>query len=111
MTTKAATEESLGKLHEKVARVMTNVLDVYETSQEVYLKVAEAAGDDVEVLVALPPAPEVSAPMLSAITKFLNDNKISCEANDAGAVSDLARTLEERRKNRRTVGNVTHLEA
>lgn len=110
MTTKAATEESLGLLHEKVAKVMTNVLDVYEVSQEVYLAAAEQVGDNPELLAALPAAPEVSAPMLSAITKFLNDNKISCEASTEGAASELAKTLEERRKNRRKVGNVVHLD-
>lgn len=110
MTIKAATEETLGALHAKVAKVMANVLDVYETSQEVYLKLAEAAENDVEVLANLPPAPEVSAPMLSAMTKFLNDNKISAEASAGETVSELAQKLQARQRRGRSVGNVVHLD-
>ena len=102
MTTNAATESKLGALHAKVAQVMVNALDVVEKAQEVYL---ELPADDENI----GPAPEVSAPLLSAITKFLNDNKITCVAEDSEAMSELAEKLANKRK-RRTVGNVVHLD-
>lgn len=100
MTVKAATETKLGELHAKVATVMTNALDVVEKAQIGYL---DADADDVG------PMPEVSAPLLGVITKFLSDNKISCLIEESDAVGGLAATLAERRKNRRTVGNVVHI--
>lgn len=93
-----ATEEELGKLHNKVAKVMANALDVVEKAQENFL-------DAVEIDV---PVPEVSAPLLSVITKFLNDNKITCVPSESAGLSDLAERLKKKRKR---VGNVVHLDA
>lgn len=99
MTTKAATEEALGELHGKVAKVMSNALDVAEKAQEVYL---EAEGEDIG------PPPEVPASLMSVITKFLADNKISCVPAESQGVSALEQRLKN--KNRRSVGNVVHLD-
>lgn len=95
MTVKAASEGALGELHSKVAKVMSNALDVVEKAQEHWLE-----GDADE------PRPEVSAPLLSAITKFLNDNKISCVPEDSKEMSDLEKRLMAKRKT--SVGNVVH---
>lgn len=98
MTTKAATEEALGELHGRVAKVMANALDVVEKAQEVYLELPK---ED-----AIGPVPEVSASLLSVITKFLVDNKISADAGDSKNVSELATLLSNKR---RRVGNVVHI--
>lgn len=103
MTNKAATEGKLGSLHSKIADVMSNALDVTAKSQELYLEMADVTED-------IGPPPEVSAPLLSVMVKFLNDNKISCQIEDSDAMSDLAAKLEARRKTRRQVGNVVHLD-
>ena len=101
MTIKAATETQLGELHAKVATVMTNALDVVAKAQEQYL---ENEADDIG------PMPEVSAPLLGVMTKFLSDNKISCLIEESGAMGELAQTLAEKRSARRKrVGNVVHM--
>jgi len=95
MTTKAATEEVLGELHGKVATVMTGALATIEKAQDAYLKAESPTGA----------APEVSAPLLGVITKFLNDNKITCVPAESTDMSDLAKRLANKRK---SVGNVVH---
>lgn len=96
MSREAASEDSLGKLHSKVAKVMTNALDVFETAQDRYLEDPES----VEIV------PEVSASLLGVITKFLSDNKISCVSSESEQMSDLEARLKNKRKR---VGNVVHL--
>ena len=107
MTIKAATEDALGQLHNKVAKVMVQALDVYDASQIVYLELTEAAHDNPELLETIPDKPpEVSATLLGTITKFLNDNKITCVPEESAGLSDLAQRLQNKRKR---VGNVVHM--
>lgn len=94
MSVNAAKEEALGVLHSKVATIMTGALDVFEERQKEYLN------GNVE------DAPEVNASLLSVITKFLSDNKISCAPEESAEVSELAQRLKNKR---RRVGNVVHL--
>lgn len=98
MTTKAASEVALGELHSKVAKVMSNALSNIETAQELFEENPEAID-----------RPEVSAPLLGVITKFLSDNKITCVAEESEAMTDLQKRLENKRKRRLNVGNVVHL--
>ena len=100
MTTNAASEKNLGSLHDKVAKVMVNALEVVEKAQQVYLELP------VEDTVG--PAPEVSAPLLGVITKFLADNKISCVPEESAGMSELAQRLANKNK-RKSVGNVVHM--
>lgn len=95
MANTSATEEQLGKLHQRVAKVLSGALDVYEKAQEEYL---QDVHDD------LPP-PEVNASLLSVMTKFLADNKITCAPAESEALSDLESRLQNKR-NRKRVGNV-----
>lgn len=95
MTVKAAKEEALGVLHAKVAKVMSGALDVFEDQQDEYLR-----GN-------LEDAPEVNASLLSVITKFLADNKITCVPEESAEVSELAERLKNKRRKR--VGSVVHL--
>lgn len=97
MTVKAAPEEALGLLHAKVAKVMSGALQVFEHAQEEYLR---GTHEDMDM-------PEVNASLLSVITKFLSDNKITCVPEESGEVSDLAQRLKGKRT--RKVGNVLHL--
>lgn len=114
MTKKAASEGTLGALHSKVAKIMTGALDVYDTEQELYLKQAEMIkehADDPELVDKLAgmTAPQPNASLLSVITKFLSDNQITCVAEESAELSDLQKSLEERKKTRRKVGNVVHM--
>lgn len=107
MTSKAATEEALGELHSKVAKVMTNAIDVIDASQEVYLQMVEVAKEDPESLLDIPKPPELSPALMGVMTKFLADNKISCIPEESQETSALATRLKN--KQRRSVGNVVHL--
>lgn len=116
MTTKGrATETQLGELHNAVAKVMTNALTVSEVAQEVYLRKTEYIKDnpdDPDMLMALPERPpEVPATLLSVITKFLADNKITCIPEESKQGNELQDKLNAMRANgrRKSVGNVVHL--
>jgi len=115
MTAKAASEGTLGELHKRVAKVMRGALDVYDTEQEMYLKKTDLIkehADDPEMVERLADlvAPQPNASLLSVITKFLADNSISCVPEESEEMTDLQKTLEARRKTRRQVGNVVHME-
>lgn len=98
MTIKAATEQELGELHSKVARVMSDALDVYDKAQTVYL---ELSPEDLKESGIDPPV--VSPPLLAVVTKFLNDNKISCVPEDSKEMSELAERLRAKREGRRAI--------
>ena len=98
MTKSAASEEALGELHTKVAKVMTRALDQIEKVQDVFDSIDEP---ELEQTVL---RPEVSPAMLSAITKFLSDNKVTCNPAESADMSDLQKRLSTKR--RRSVGNV-----
>lgn len=105
MTKNAADEALLGQLHNKVATVMVGILSTTETAIEAYEKVAEHA--DAETLATMV-KPELSPAMLSAMTKFLSDNKITCNVADSEKQSELAERLAQKRK-RKSVGNIVPL--
>lgn len=102
MTKGRATESQLGDLHNKVAQVMVNALDVVERAQDVYL---DAPVDSLVDAVR----PEVPATLLSVITKFLSDNKITCVPEEASTGNALQGKLDGMRARRKQVGNVVHM--
>jgi hypothetical protein len=102
MSKGAASETELGALHKKVATVLGKVLDNVDKAQEAYSHL------DFEVVDYVPP-PEVPASVLTVATKFLNDNKITCQPEESAELSDLERKLANNRQKRRQVGNVVHL--
>lgn len=99
MSKNAASEDSLGELHEKVAKIMSNALKTFEVAQERYLE-----SDNIE---DVSPPPDVSAPLLSVITKFLSDNKITCAPSDSKELDKLNDIVKQRRAKLRVV-NATH---
>lgn len=100
MTTSAANEEVLGKLHEKVATVMVRALEQIEVAQDKFDEVAADGPAEDAVLIR----PDVSPALLSAMTKFLADNKITCNPAESKSQSALEERLKG--KKRRSVGNV-----
>jgi hypothetical protein len=96
-----ATESTLGELHNKIAKVMTNALDKVITKQVTPDK--DENGNDID-------AP-VNPALLSVITKFLAENKITCAPEIGNTMSDLEKKLAEKQATRRRVGNVVHLDA
>lgn len=96
-----ATEEALGDLHNKVAKVMSNALDKVIEKQETPDR--DSDGNELD-------AP-VNPALLSVVTKFLAENKITCAPREGNAMSDLEKKLDAKRQGRRkVVGNVVHLE-
>ena len=93
MTKKAATEAALGDLHAKVAKVMADALTVFDKAQEVYL---EAEKDELSELTA----PILNPALLSVMTKFLSDNKITCVPEESEGMSELEEKLRRRREKR-----------
>lgn len=96
----AAKESKLGELHEKVATVMVRILDQVEQAQDKFEQMVQQ--EDLSELVM----PEISPAMLGAMTKFLSDNKITCLPEESDQMSELAKTLAQKRTKRRAVGNV-----
>lgn len=107
MSKNAATEAELGKLHEKVAKVMTNAIAQIEQAQAVY----EAIPDDVKVEQVLIEPPSLSAPLMGVITKFLSDNSITCAPEASTEMSGLERALREKAEKRglRKAGNASNV--
>lgn len=102
--TKPANEDKLGELHNKVADVMIKALGQIEQSQTHF---EELVGTEKEP--DLPP--DVNPALLSVMVRFLDANKITCAPAEGNNMSDLERKLQEKRKKRRSVGNVVHLDA
>lgn len=95
MSKNAASEELLGELHTKITKVMIKSLEQVEKAQDTY----DDTPDDEKELVR----PEVSASLLSAMTKFLADNKITCNPAEGSKMSELEQRL---RRKKQAVGNV-----
>ena len=103
MAKNAATESALGELHGKVAKVMSTAMDQIE-KQQVAFDDADERGVDLTEIVR----PEVNASLLSCITKFLSDNKITCNPEDSKELGELEQRLQMKRK-RKSIGNVVPL--
>lgn len=93
MSKNAASEEVLGKLHQKVANAMIRAIDYVEKGQDTYDQFEPE--DEVR--------PELSPAMLSAMTKFLSDNSITANPAEDEKTNTLAERLA---KKRLRVGNV-----
>jgi hypothetical protein len=104
MSKGAATEQALGELHAKVAKVMTNAIVQIEHAQSLY----EAMPDEDKQEKGLIDPPALSAPLMGVMTKFLADNSITCAPDASEEVTGLERALANKAKRRRQVGNVTH---
>lgn len=94
MSKNAASEELLGKLHQKVASAMIRAVEYVEKGQDAY----DELGEPAEAI-----RPELSPAMLSAMTKFLADNSITANPVEDEKTSQLGELL---RKKRMRVGNV-----
>lgn len=111
----AASEGKLGKLHEKLAEVMTTALDQYSTAQEAYDEAVQVARDteDLDMMPMAPP--DINPSLLSVMERMLNNNKITCVPEEGNAMGELEKKLEAKKQRKLraggTVANVTHLES
>lgn len=110
MAKNAATEAIMGLLHAKVASVMVKALDNVEAAQTAFKDALESGNEDA-VMEALGNMPEVSPALLSAVTKFLADNKITCQPEDDANLGGLAERLKAKQSGKRkAVGNIVPFE-
>jgi hypothetical protein len=85
----AADETKLGQLHEKVATVLTDLLDGQPITEE---------GEDGEVKVVGVIAP--SAAIITAAIQLLKNNNITCAPSENNALGELQAKMQERAKAR-----------
>lgn len=105
MAKNAATESALGELHSKVAQVMNTAMHQIE-KQQLAFDAADERGEDLTEVTR----PEVNASLLSCITKFLSDNKITCNPEEDEKLGELEQRLKNKRA-RKSIGNVVPLHA
>lgn len=103
----AATEKSLGKLHDMLTGIFIKVLQQYEQKIDVVeaLDLDELESDVLTELLAKGIEPNPA--MLSAISKFLKDNEIMYDTEQLEELSSLERRLKDKREKR---GNVISLD-
>ncbi len=103
MTKAASPEKQLALLHKKLAATMIAALD--SSDKAIYL-LGEYPELPKEVQTFLRDACDVNPALLQAVSKFLKDNDITCPQDESTEVDALANRL----KNKRTVGNITHID-
>lgn len=107
----AASEKKLGNLHDQIARVFQKILTRFEDRLDVIDNMTEKDMEN-EMLAELFSENAMPSPaMLSAITKFLKDNEISYDTEEVDKLSSQQRRLEENRKKRGNIVDLTTLHA
>ncbi|MCY1708353.1 hypothetical protein [Pannonibacter sp. SL95] len=87
----------IGDLHNKITEIMLTALEQIE--------LAQAAYDPADENAIVPP--EVPAPLLSVMVKFVKDNNVTCAPEEGNTMSELQTALEAKRAKRKArVGNV-----
>ena len=111
MSKGAATEKTLGFLHNKIATVFSKVLDKYEDRLDAVERLQSGDAElEQELLEQLLEADLFPNPaMLAAISKFLKDNEITMDSEEVDRLSDQERRLAERKKKRPDFASLTNL--
>lgn len=103
MSKNAARESELGELHAKVAKVMSRAIDQIDRAQDLFDVQAKAyetlPPEELAVQAPIEP-PQLSAPLMGVMTKFLADNSITCAPEASEEMSGLAKALAEKKKKR-----------
>jgi hypothetical protein len=103
MTKAAGTEKELAALHKKLTKSMLAALSSSSTAIDLLVKFPALP---TEVTEFLEDHALANPALLQAVSKFLKDNDISCPQDESEDLSSLAQRL----KNKRSVGNVTHID-
>ena len=105
----AATENTLGKLHDKLALVFSKVLEKHIATMDAISDVDASSVEDEVLMELLDKGWEPNPAMLSAISKFLKDNEIMYDTEQLEELSSLERRLADKRKNREKVVSLNNL--
>lgn len=98
-----ASDKLLGELHGKLATSMMNALQESDEAQILLDIYAEELPQ--EVADFLEKKSSASPSLLTAITKFLKDNNVTCSIEDSEEVNELAERLN-RKARKKAIGNV-----
>ena len=96
-----ATDRLLGELHGRLAKSMLSALSASEQAEALLEEYQDALPDSVVSFLSKTAGTNPS--LLTAISKFLKDNDITCAIEDNVEMSELEERLENKRKK---VGNV-----
>ena len=109
---KAASSSKMNRLHDKVADIFLAVLARYNARLDIADKLIAGEYDNTtlsdELLTALIDEGMMpNASMMAAITKFLKDNDVLFEKEKLDQISDQQRALEEKRKTRPSLAQLS----
>lgn len=109
---KAASASKMNNLHDMVADVFLVVLKRYKARMDaqdamVSGEIDMAAIEEDMLKELFDESTMPSASMMAAITKFLKDNEVLFEKDITDEISDHQRILEERRRNRPSLSDLT----
>lgn len=97
-----ATDKILGELHGRLAKAMLSALESSDSAIVLLEQFSEELPEPVAVF--LEKQASYNPALLTAITKFLKDNSITCSIEDNEEISELEKRLKDKR--RKSVGNV-----
>lgn len=113
MTSKAASQDKMNRLHDAVADIFLRVLERYNEQIDALNNMKQSDLDEMsdtfkeDVLQELFREGAMPSPaMLSAMTKFLKDNEVTFEKDKLEELSAQQRALQEKRKNRPDLANL-----
>lgn len=98
-----ATDKLLGELHGRVAKSMLDALEASDQAQALLDEYSEELPND--VINYLSKSAGNNPALLTAVTKFLKDNSITCVIEDNSDMSELEERLQNKR-NKKRIGNV-----
>lgn len=102
-----ATETQLSILHARVAESMTNALEQSDIATSLIERYKDL-GLPHDIMKFLEDAATVNPSLLSAATKFLKDNNISCDASESSELSELEDRLKSKRQSVSTISVAEH---
>lgn len=91
-----ATDKVLGQLHGKLAASMLKALEAADEAANLIEEFSEEIPP--EVYAYLEKQRDASPALLTAVSKFLKDNDITCAIEDTPEMTELAQTLAQKRR-------------
>lgn len=104
---KAASQDTMNKLHDKIANIFIMVMDRYAARLDALETIDPQDMEDEMLKELFNEAALPSPAMLAAVTKFLKDNEVLFEKDVTEDVSATKKALEEKMRNRKNLAQLT----
>lgn len=101
----AASDVELSKLHGRLAKSMVEALESADEAQALLNKVREIPLPP-DVVKFLSDCAANSPSLMTAVAKFLKDNKVTCRLEDSEEMSALQQRLKEKKR----IGNIVPID-